>query len=98
VKGWSVCDPESFCVYARADKRGQARKYWMAYVTNSFEEALNLRIIRQPWLDGPGPAREIHTEWVPCTEDDYDRDGYSAVCFEGEKLDRDRTLELLGGK
>ena len=94
MKAWVVCDPESFCVYARADKHSQARKYWMAYVTNSFEETMNLRIIRQPWLDGPSPAREIHTEWVPCTDEDYDAD--PTICFEGEKLDRDKTLEMLG--
>ena len=95
MKAWWVGTKDGGGVYARAETRGKARKFIDYYGSCDF---IDIRVIRQPWLDGPGPAREIMTEWAPCPEDEYDRDGYSAVCFEGEKLDQARTLELLGGK
>ena len=89
MKAWWVGTKDGGGVYARAETRGKARKFIDYYGSCDF---IDIRVIRQPWLDGPPPEREIRTEWVPCTEDDYG----DVICFEGEKLDQAKTLEMLG--
>jgi len=95
VKAFRVCDDES-CIWARADTRSKAKTFWFGSANSRlfFESISGLSVRRQPWLDGPGPEREICTEWVRCTDEDYDAD--PTICFEGVKLDQARTLEMLG--
>jgi len=95
VKSFRVCDDES-CIWVRSETRNKAKTFWFGNANGRFffDLIADLSVRRQPWLDGPSRVREIDTVWVPCTDEDYDAD--PTICFEGEKLDQAKTLEMLG--
>lgn len=96
LRGWVVTDGECH-ILCRAATRGTARTFWPDYDRSDRDSFLTLRVRRAPWLDGPGPAREIRGVYDACAGP-YDAYGECIAghgCYEGEYLNRELTLARL---
>jgi hypothetical protein len=88
MKGWMVGNDGIGYVWVRAETRHAARRY---YPGSPFDGFAAKRVLRQPWLDGSGPEREIQTVEIPCPDEDHERCG----CSEGYVLSEELTLVKL---
>jgi hypothetical protein len=91
VRGWTVFN-DNGSVLVRADDRSRAKMLHPDY--HGRHSFLSIRAVREPWLDGDGPEREIWAEHEPCPCTDPDGCG---ECFEGERVSRGKTLARLNG-
>lgn len=96
MKGWRVCDDE-YSILCRAETRSQAKKFWPEDGYERWGAFFGLRVYREPWLDGDGPAREVMGVYDTC-HGPYDEHGECAAghdCYEGEFINREATLAHL---
>lgn len=92
MKAWRVGDADSGCVLVRCESRGRAKTMHPDYHRHDRDVFLWMRAVRAPWLDGDGPARELHWVDKPCDHPNVTEWGDCPDCFEGSILDRDATI------
>lgn len=87
-----VGHPVSGYVWCRAETRNSAK----SFNPIGGQEWIDIHVLRQPWLDGPGPEREIDTVWIKhgCPDDlsHWDYGCPEPGCVDGEIIDREATL------
>jgi hypothetical protein len=97
MKAWSVGTEDVGYVLCLAETRGRAKRFFPDIGYGYFDaQWIDLRVRRQPWLDGDGPEREVIGVWHDCIGP-HDDGGRCLAghdwCFEGEYLDKAATVQ-----
>lgn len=96
MRAWWVGNDDEGGVFVRAAHPTTAERFFPGVGAN------DLRVDREPRLDGPGPARIIDAVTVPCPGDGTYRDWCPDGCWEGldgcERVDWDATSARVAGE